>query len=170
MAEDMLFFKHITMKQPEMQSFPFILSLGQEFQVYENTICVRVCGDSMHPQIQDGDLVQVLKQETAENGDIVVIMDGNDAYVKRFIRSNNGITLEALNSTSHGGRNLIIVLNDNRMSISGGVGALRRSLNRLIAGRRYNNFRLGVKRALRDHEHGSRLACWIRRPAARRGT
>jgi len=32
MAEDMLFFKHITMKQPEMQSFPFILSLGQEVQ------------------------------------------------------------------------------------------------------------------------------------------
>jgi 1-deoxy-D-xylulose-5-phosphate synthase len=70
---------------------------------------------------------------------------------------NNGITLEALNSTARGGRNLIIVLNDNRMSISGGVGALRRSLNRLIAGRRYNSFRLGVKRALRDHEHGSRL-------------
>lgn len=65
---------------------------------YEHTICVRVCGDSMHPQIQDGDLVQVLKQETAENGDIVVIMDGNDAYVKRFIRSSNGITLESFNT------------------------------------------------------------------------
>ena len=65
---------------------------------YEHTICVRVCGDSMHPQIQDGDLVQVLKQETAESGDIVVILDGNDAYVKRFIRSNNGITLESFNT------------------------------------------------------------------------
>ena len=88
--------------------------------------------------------------------------DGKVVAVLGDASLNNGITLEALNSTSHGGRNLIIVLNDNRMSISGGVGALRRSLNRLIAGRRYNNFRLGVKRALRDHEHGSRLACWIR--------
>ena len=64
---------------------------------YENTICVRVCGDSMHPQIQDGDLVQVLKQETAESGDIVVILDGDDAYVKRFIRAKQGITLESFN-------------------------------------------------------------------------
>lgn len=75
---------------------------------------------------------------------------------------NNGITLEALNSTASGGKNLIIVLNDNRMSISRGVGALRRSLNRLISGRRYNSFRLGMKRVLRDHEHGSKLACWIK--------
>lgn len=64
---------------------------------YENTICVRVCGDSMHPQIQDGDLVQVLKQDTAETGDIVVILDGDDAYVKRFIRTTQGITLESFN-------------------------------------------------------------------------
>ena len=62
-----------------------------------NTICVRVCGDSMHPQIQDGDLVQVHKQETAETGDIVVILDGDDAYVKRFIRTPQGITLESFN-------------------------------------------------------------------------
>lgn len=62
-----------------------------------NTICVRVCGDSMHPQIQDGDLVQVHKQETAETGDIVVILDGDDAFVKRFIRTPQGITLESFN-------------------------------------------------------------------------
>lgn len=63
----------------------------------ENTICLRVCGDSMHPQIQDGDLVQVHKQETAETGNIVVILDGDDAYVKRFIRTPQGITLESFN-------------------------------------------------------------------------
>ena len=88
--------------------------------------------------------------------------DGKVVAVLGDASLNNGITLEALNSTAHGGKNLIIVLNDNRMSISGGVGALRRSLNRLIAGRRYNSFRLGMKRMLRDHEHGSRLACWIK--------
>lgn len=62
------------------------------------TICVRVCGDSMHPQIQDGDLVQVLKQDTAETGDIVVILDGDNGYVKRFIHGKNGVVLESFNT------------------------------------------------------------------------
>lgn len=75
----------------------FIPLFIQSDYEYEHTICVRVCGDSMHPQIQDGDLVQVLKQDTAETGDIVVILDGDDAYVKHFIRSKQGITLESFN-------------------------------------------------------------------------
>lgn len=62
-----------------------------------STICVRVCGDSMHPKIEDGDIVQVLKQDTADTGDIVVILDGDDAYVKRFIHSRTGVILESLN-------------------------------------------------------------------------
>lgn len=61
------------------------------------TICVRVCGDSMYPKIEDGDMVQVHKQETAETGDIVVILDGSEAFVKRFIRGKNGVVLESLN-------------------------------------------------------------------------
>lgn len=75
----------------------FIPLFIQSDYEYQNTICVRVRGDSMHPQIQDGDLVQVLKQDTAETGDIVVILDGDDAYVKRFIRAKQGITLESFN-------------------------------------------------------------------------
>lgn len=62
-----------------------------------STICVRVCGDSMHPKIEDGDIVQVLKQDTADTGDIVVILDGDEAYVKRFIHSRTGVILESLN-------------------------------------------------------------------------
>ena len=61
------------------------------------TIFVRVCGDSMHPQIQDGDLVQVRKQETAETGDIVVVLDGSEAFVKRVIHGKNGVILESAN-------------------------------------------------------------------------
>jgi len=59
----------------------------------------------------------------------------------------NGVSLEALNNTVCGGRNLIIILNDNQMSISRNVGALSRSLSKLIAGRFYNRVRGGVKRA-----------------------
>lgn len=61
------------------------------------TICVRVRGDSMHPRIEDGDIVQVHKQDTAETGDIVVILDGSEAYVKRFIHGKQGVILESFN-------------------------------------------------------------------------
>ena len=61
------------------------------------TICVQVCGDSMYPKIEDGDMVQVHKQDTAETGDIVVILDGSEAFVKRFIHGKNGVVLESLN-------------------------------------------------------------------------
>lgn len=61
------------------------------------TICVRVSGDSMYPKIEDGDLVQVHKQDTADTGEIVVILDGCEAYVKRFIHGKNGVVLESLN-------------------------------------------------------------------------
>lgn len=61
------------------------------------TICIIVRGDSMHPRIEDGDIVQVHKQDTAETGDIVVILDGSEAYVKRFIHGKNGVILESFN-------------------------------------------------------------------------
>ena len=61
-----------------------------------------------------------------------------------------GVTLEALNhaSTLPGARRLIVILNDNRMSISGNVGALSRALNRVIAARSYNKFRRALKNLL----------------------
>ena len=61
------------------------------------TICITVRGDSMHPKIEDGDIVQVRKQDTAETGDIVVILDGDEAFVKRFIHGKNGVILESFN-------------------------------------------------------------------------
>lgn len=66
-------------------------------QEAEETICIIVRGDSMHPKIEDGDIVQVHKQDTAETGDIVVILDGDEAFVKRFIHGKNGVILESFN-------------------------------------------------------------------------
>lgn len=63
----------------------------------ERTICIKVCGDSMYPKIEDGDIIQVLKQNTAENGDVVVILDGDEAFVKKFIKGKSGVILESLN-------------------------------------------------------------------------
>ena len=58
----------------------------------------------------------------------------------------NGVSLEALNSAMYCGKNLVIILNDNQMSISRNVGAFSRALSKLIAGRLYNRLRGGVKR------------------------
>lgn len=55
-------------------------------------------GDSMEPKMSAGDVVIVRKQETVENGEIaVVLINGNDATIKKFYRTENGIKLIATN-------------------------------------------------------------------------
>ena len=53
----------------------------------------------------------------------------------------NGMAVEALNNLGHMQKRLIIVLNDNEMSISPSLGALTGYLNRIRSGRAYNEFR-----------------------------
>lgn len=52
-----------------------------------------------------------------------------------------GMALEALNHAGASGADLIVALNDNKMSISPNVGAISNYLNRLITGRWYTRFR-----------------------------
>ncbi len=61
---------------------------------------------------------------------------------------NCGISLEGLNSVKGSKAPLIIVLNDNRMSISGNVGALPEYLNRIISSGCYGSFRRQIKNLL----------------------
>ena len=59
---------------------------------------LRVKGDSMiGAGIFDGDIVFVKKQATANNGDIVAALIGEEATVKRFYGGENGIELRAEN-------------------------------------------------------------------------
>ena len=53
----------------------------------------------------------------------------------------SGIALEGLNNAGASDRDLLVVLNDNRMSISPNVGALSRYLTRIISDPRYNRIR-----------------------------
>ncbi len=62
----------------------------------------------------------------------------------------NGISLEALNNVSTTTKNLIIILNDNKMSIDENVGSLTRHLNNLIQKRGYNRFRNYIKNRLAE--------------------
>ena len=59
---------------------------------------LRVRGDSMiGAGILDGDVVIVRSQETADNGNIVVALLGEEATVKRFYKEETAIRLQAEN-------------------------------------------------------------------------
>ncbi len=58
----------------------------------------------------------------------------------------NGISLEALNALASVTRRLIVILNDNEMSIGGSVGALSSHLGRLLASPRYNRWKTAAER------------------------
>ena len=76
-------------------SFP----LPIDFVGNSETFMLRVRGDSMiEAGILDGDLVLVKKQNTAENGDIVVALIEDEATVKTFFKEKNHIRLQPQNS------------------------------------------------------------------------
>ena len=62
----------------------------------------------------------------------------------------NGISLEAINSAGHLRKDLIVILNDNEMSIAPNVGAISKHLNRIITGDIYNDNKEKVKKFLSD--------------------
>ncbi len=59
-----------------------------------------------------------------------------------------GVSLEGLNSVIEATNRLIVVLNDNKMSISPNVGALSHYLNRIISDHRYNRMKGVVSRTI----------------------
>ena len=62
-------------------------------------VWMKVEGDSMSPNIMDGDYVLVHIQPTAENGDVVVaIWNGEEGTVKKYQRDENGVMLIPLNT------------------------------------------------------------------------
>jgi repressor LexA len=61
---------------------------------------LRVTGDSMvDAGILDGDYVIVHRQETADNGEIVVALVGEEATVKRYFRESDHIRLQPENAS-----------------------------------------------------------------------
>ena len=58
-----------------------------------------VRGDSMEPRIQDGDLALVHKQDTLENGDLGVLIYGDEGEgtLKRYIQRGNCVVLQPFN-------------------------------------------------------------------------
>ena len=59
---------------------------------------LKIKGDSMLPRMQEGDLALVDTEAQVENGDLaVVLVNGNEATIKKICIDNDGITLHAFN-------------------------------------------------------------------------
>ncbi len=84
--------------------------------------------------------LRMSRQITGESGKVVAII-GDGALT-------GGMAMEALSHAGEISRDLIVVLNDNKMSISRNTGALSEYLSRLTMGAHYQRFRSRVDRAI----------------------
>lgn len=80
------------------------------------------------------------KRLKGENGTAVAVI-GDGALT-------GGMAYEALNNAGSGRSNFIVVLNDNKMSISRNVGALARALTKMRNKPRYHDFKYALSRFL----------------------
>lgn len=65
----------------------------------DQTICIKVRGDSMYPKIEDGDIIQVHKQEAVDNGSVAVVLLEDDGLVKKVYYGSGWIELQSINPT-----------------------------------------------------------------------
>ncbi len=80
------------------QNIEDMIPFPRDFVKAENVFLLRVQGDSMiDAGIFDGDFVLVRQQESADNGDIVVALLGDEATVKAFYREKDAIRLQPRN-------------------------------------------------------------------------
>jgi repressor LexA len=76
-----------------------MLPFPRTFVKAENVFLLQVQGDSMiEAGIYEGDYVLVRQQDSADNGDIVVALLGDEATVKSFYREKDAVRLQPQNS------------------------------------------------------------------------
>lgn len=74
-----------------------------------------------------------------------------------------GLPFEGLNNAGHSGTDILVVLNDNEMSISENVGALSRYFNRLVQSRFYNKSKEEAHHFVKRAKISDRIVRWIQR-------
>jgi 1-deoxy-D-xylulose-5-phosphate synthase len=94
-------------------------------------------------------LGMALAQQQKDRHTVAIIGDG---------AMTAGMAFEALNHAAHLRPNMLVVLNDNRMSISENIGGLSNYFARIWASRTYNALREGSKKALKDLPYAMNLA------------
>ena len=84
-------------------------------------------------------MAQAAKLQGKEQKTVAVIGDG---------ALTGGLAFEGLNNAGASEADLLVVLNDNNMSISSNVGALKENLLKIASSKRYNRFKNGLWNAL----------------------
>lgn len=75
---------------------------GADVSNADDYFYLRAVGDSMEPQIFDGDLVLVHIQPDVDNGALaIVIIDGEEGTLKKYIKKENAVVLQAFNPAYH---------------------------------------------------------------------
>ncbi len=67
----------------------------------EEAFIVEAKGDSMEPKIKQGDIIIAQKQNTAENGDIVICVNNYDVLIKKYTQEDNNVILHSLNTEKY---------------------------------------------------------------------
>lgn len=74
--------------------------ISEEMARLGEYFALRIRGNSMEPRIREGDVVIIRRQEHVENGEIAVVMiNGDDATIKKFYNTGSGVMLVGLNPT-----------------------------------------------------------------------
>ncbi|MEZ3439486.1 MAG: XRE family transcriptional regulator [Oscillospiraceae bacterium] len=74
---------------------PVVINNGYDV---DDTIAIKVKGDSMCPKIEDGDIIVVRRQTSVDSGDIaVVLLDGDEGLVKKVVYGPTWIELQSIN-------------------------------------------------------------------------
>jgi len=98
-----------------------VLPLPVDIAGSEGSFALTVRGDSMiEDGILDGDIVVVRPQQTAQNGETVVVMVEDEATVKRFYKERGYVRLQPANSS------MAPIIVDNCQVVGKVVGLLRR--------------------------------------------
>lgn len=63
----------------------------------DDTICIKVKGNSMSPRIEDGDIVQVRKTQSIDNGSIAVVTVDDEGLLKRVTYGEKWMELRSIN-------------------------------------------------------------------------
>ena len=101
-------------------------------------------------------LLELQEQEIRRKNYNVIAVIGDGALT-------GGMALEALDDVGFNKTNMIIVLNDNQMSISKNVGALSNHLNKLRVGPGYNKLKQDINNTLSHSDAGKTVVQCLHR-------
>ncbi len=107
------------------------MTLDRSFVRGKNTFLLRVRGDSMIGEgIFDGDYALIRPQKSAENGEIVVALVGEEATLKKFYRGKDFICLQPANPQMEP---LILKEGDGEVMVIGKVIGVLRMMDRTLS-------------------------------------